>query len=181
MEETMRSNQSLKAAFGVMLLATVGCATTQAQSLDDAAIAHIAYTADEIDIRYAHLALALSGNPKVREFAELMIRDHGAVNREALALAQKLKLTPKDNDTSQQLVKQSEGIIAELRALTGTAFDKRYAENELSYHQFVNKAVETQFIPNVKNAEFKSFLGQALKVFKTHETHASEMVRMASQ
>lgn len=160
---------------------TVGCATTEAQSLDAAAIAHIAYTADEIDIDYAHLALALSDNPKVREFAELMVRDHGAVNKQALGLAQKLKLTPKDNDTSQQLVKQRTAIRDELRALSGAAFDKRYAENELSYHQFVNKAVETQFIPSAKNAQFKNFLSQALKVFKTHETHAGEMVRAVSQ
>ena len=31
------------------------------------------YTADSIDIRYAHLALAISKNPVVREFAEFMI------------------------------------------------------------------------------------------------------------
>jgi putative membrane protein len=159
----------------------VGCATTEAQSLDDAAIAHIAYTADEIDIGYAHLALALSDNPKVREFAELMVRDHSAVNKEALGLVKKLQVTPKDNDTSQELVKQRAAIRDELRALSGAAFDKRYAENELSYHQFVNKAVETQFIPSVKNTEFKRFLSQALKVFKTHETHAADMVRTVSQ
>jgi putative membrane protein len=173
----MKRNQLLKSALAATFLVTVGCATTGAQSLDDATIAHVAYTADEIDIRYAHLALALSDNPQVREFAELMIRDHSAVNKEALGLAQKLKLTPKDNDTSQKLVKQSEGLIAEMRALSGTAFDKRYAENELSYHKFVNNAVETQFIPSVKNAEFKAFLSQALKVFKAHESHAADMVR----
>ncbi|MFO1352459.1 MAG: DUF4142 domain-containing protein [Gammaproteobacteria bacterium] len=176
----MQLDQLLKSAIAVVLV-TVGCATTEAQSLDDAAIAHIAYTADELDIRYAHLALALSENPTVREFAELMIRDHSAVNSEALSLVKKLKVMPKDNDTSRQLVKQGVAIRDELRALAGAAFDKRYAENELGYHQFVNNTVETQFIPSVKNAEFKDFLSQALKVFKTHETHAADMVRAVSQ
>ena len=37
--------------------------------LNDLEIAHTAYTADNIDIRYAHLALAISTNPAVREFA----------------------------------------------------------------------------------------------------------------
>ena len=32
--------------------------------LNDLQIAHVAYTADNIDIRYAHLALALTSNPK---------------------------------------------------------------------------------------------------------------------
>ena len=34
-------------------------------SLSDVEMAHVAYTADNIDIRYAHLALALSSNPDI--------------------------------------------------------------------------------------------------------------------
>ena len=49
------------------------------------------YVADNIDIRYAHLALAISKNPAIREFAQTMIRDHNAVNEQALALLKKLK------------------------------------------------------------------------------------------
>ncbi len=46
--------------------------------LNDLEIAHVAYTADVIDIRYAHLALAISTNPAVHAFAQTMIRDHAA-------------------------------------------------------------------------------------------------------
>ena len=52
--------------------------------MSDLEYAHIAYTAGNIDIRYAHLALALSNNPEVHEFANTMIRDHMAVNEAAL-------------------------------------------------------------------------------------------------
>ena len=79
-----------------------------APKLNDLEIAHIAYTAGAIDIRYAHLALALSENPEVRNFAELMIRDHTAVNNKALALVQKLQITPQDNPMSQQLNQQAQ-------------------------------------------------------------------------
>jgi len=48
--------------------------------LNDLEIAHVAYVADNIDIQYAHIALALSTNPEVREFANTMIRDHKAVS-----------------------------------------------------------------------------------------------------
>ncbi|MCZ6693861.1 MAG: DUF4142 domain-containing protein, partial [Bacteroidetes bacterium] len=47
--------------------------------LNDLEIAHVAYTADSIDISYAHLALAISKNPAIHEFARTMIRDHTAV------------------------------------------------------------------------------------------------------
>lgn len=167
----------------LVLLAAAGLAVSQfaaAQDpakLNDLEIAHVAYTAGSIDIRYAHLALALSQNAEVREFAELMIRDHSAVNDQALALVKKLNITPKDNGVSQDLVKKSEGLVAKMKKLNGAAFDKRYAANELSYHQFVNGAVEGVFIPNAKNAELKALLQSALQVFKVHEGHAEMMVK----
>ena len=74
----------------------VAQAVTPAE-LNDLEIAHVAYTADNIDIRYAYLALALSDNPAIKEFANTMIRDHTIVNEKALALLAKLEANPQDN------------------------------------------------------------------------------------
>ena len=93
-----------------------------------------AYTADSIDIRYAHLALAISENPKVRAFAQTMIRDHQRVNEEALTIATKLNVQPQDNFLSQQLNTQADQLVAEMSQLSGVEFDRRYASNELGYH-----------------------------------------------
>lgn len=155
-----------------VLLLSAAASMEPENGLSDMEIAHIAYTAGEIDIRYAHLALAISETPEVREFAETMIRDHTAVNQKALALLKKLNATPIDNDTSRKLLSDAAGIRAELMDLSGPAFDQRYVANELSYHEFVNKAVEDQFIPSVQNTEFKQLLGAALEIFKVHENHA---------
>ena len=110
---------------------------TANEAASDMDIAHIAYTAGEIDIRYAHLALALSETPEVRSFAETMIRDHSAINEQALALLQKLGATPTDNDTSRKLLEDAGNIRSELMQLEGKVFDQRYISNELSYHEFV--------------------------------------------
>jgi putative membrane protein len=145
------------------------------QKLNDLQIAHIAYTAGAIDIRYAHLALALSDNPEVRKFAELMVRDHTAVNNKALALVKKLQITPEDNPTSQQLNQQAQQIREELSQFRGEAFAKRYAANELGYHKTVNNVVENTFIPTAQNPELKALLNAALQTFKVHQGHAAEM------
>lgn len=73
----------LKTSRASLLIAAVltlaaGIAHAQA-GLNDLQIAHAAYTADVIDIEYAKIALAKTKNPEVRQFAELMIRDHTAV------------------------------------------------------------------------------------------------------
>jgi len=149
--------------------------------LNDLEIAHVAYTADSIDIRYAHLALAKSKNPKVIEFAETMIRDHTKVNEQALALLEKLNAQPQDNFLSQQLNQQADQLVEEMSGLSGAAFDKRYAENELSYHQAVNALVGGTFIPNIENPEMKALFEQALVIFKSHEQHAQNMVNSLEQ
>ncbi len=70
-----------------LMLASASTAIAQpAAKPTDAQIAHIAYTAGLIDIAAAKQALAKSKNPEVRSFAQEMVRDHGAVNDQALAL-----------------------------------------------------------------------------------------------
>ena len=144
---------------------------------NDAQIAHIAYTAGQIDIKAAQLALQKSKNKEVRDFAENMVRDHTAVNDQALALVKKLSVTPQDNDTSKALVKQADAKQAELAKLDGAAFDKAYADNEVAYHKTVNNALETVLIPDASNAELKDLLTTGLKIFQGHEQHAEQLAQ----
>lgn len=145
--------------------------------LNDLQIAHVAYTADNIDIAYAKLALEKSSNEEVRKFAETMIRDHEAVNAAALGLLEKLGVQAEDNFLSQKLNEDAAKITADLSALDDAEFDKAYAANELGYHQAVNGLVEGTFIPNIDNAEVKALFEEGLKTFKVHEGHAEMMVK----
>ena len=165
-------------ALAVVLAVTGAQAAAQdVAQMSDVEYAHIAYTADNIDIRYAHLALALSSNPEVREFAETMIRDHTAVNEAALGLLDKLGVSAQDNAVSQTLNANAEKIIDGFVELRGADFDAAYAANELAYHQAVNDLVENTMIPNIDNAEVKALFEQGLEIFKAHEGHAEMMVK----
>ena len=144
--------------------------------LTDLQIAHVAYIADNIDIRYAHLALAISTNPAIRTFAETMIRDHTAVNDQALALLSKLNAKPEDNFLSQSLLEGADKLINEMSQLRGAAFDKRYAENELAYHKAVNDLVGNIFIPNIENAEVRALFEAGHEIFLAHQHHAEKTV-----
>ena len=144
---------------------------------NDAQIAHIAYTAGEIDIKAAKLALQKSKNKEVRDFAENMVRDHAAVNDQALALVKKLNVTPEDNDTSKTLLKQAESKRLELEKLSGAKFDRAYADNEVAYHKAVDNALETVLIPDATNAELKDLLTTGLKIFQGHEQHAEHVAQ----
>jgi putative membrane protein len=150
-------------------------ALAQAAKPTDPQIAHIAYTAGVIDIAAAKQALAKTSNKDIKAFAEDMVRDHEAVNKQALDLVKKLKVTPEDSDTSRTLSKNAADKLAELAKLKGAAFDKAYVDNEVAYHKAVDSALETTLIPNSNNAELKSLLQTGLKIFQGHEQHAEHV------
>ncbi|HTV34043.1 MAG TPA: DUF4142 domain-containing protein [Methylocella sp.] len=141
----------------------------------DPQIAHIAYTAGELDIEAAKQALTKSTNKDVRAFAEGMVSDHTTVNDKALNLVKKLNVTPEDNDTSRALTKSAAEKRAELSKLDGADFDKAYMSNEVAYHKTVNGALKTTLIPSATNGELKSLLETGLKIFQGHEQHAEKV------
>lgn len=158
------------------LLALVAARGPQAEpSLNDAQIAHIAYTAGAIDIAAGNQALAKSKNETVRAFAEEMVRDHSAVNDQALALAKKLGVTPQENATSTALGKAAADETAKLAQLDGAAFDRAYIANEVAFHRTVNGALRDKLIPATRNAELKSLLQTGLKLFGEHQMHAEHL------
>jgi putative membrane protein len=162
---------------GVALCALAFGVRAQSPSpLSDPQIAHIAYTAGQIDIEAANLALQKSKDKNVRAFAEEMARDHAAVNKQALTLVKKLNVTPEDNATSQSLVQSANKKRSELDKLNGSAFDKAYAENEVAYHKTVNGALAGSLIPSAQNNELKGLLETGLKLFTEHQKHAEHLV-----
>ena len=164
----------LSAAIAALSLVT-GSALAQGARPTDPQIAHIAYTAGVIDIAAAKQAISKASNKDVKAFAEDMVRDHEAVNKQALDLVKKLKVTPEDNDTSKALSKQAADKLAELGKLKGAEFDKAYVANEVAYHKAVDNALETTLIPNATNAELKGLLQTGLKIFQGHEQHAEHV------
>ena len=164
----------LSAAIAVVSLLS-SFALAEDAKLTDPQIAHIAYTAGVIDIAAAKQALSQASNKEVRAFAEDMVLDHEAVNKLALDLVKKLKVTPEDNDTSKTLSNNAADKLAELGKLKGAEFDKAYVANEVAYHKAVDGALEITLIPNANNAALKTLLQTGLKIFQGHEQHAEHV------
>ena len=159
------------------LLGFAAPAAAQDSGLNDAQIAHIAHTAGQHDVDAARQALEKSRNAEVRAFAETMIRDHQAVNEQALALLQRLGVTPQEHTTSATLSEQAAGERHRLGGLDGAAFDRAYAEREAAYHAAVNDALRTTLIPSAHNGELKSLLEAGLALFSAHQQHAESLAR----
>lgn len=153
----------------------VPAAHTRAQGINDAQIAHIVVTANQVDIDAGELAKTSSTNADVKKFAERMVVDHAGVNKAASDLAGKLKVTPQDNDTSKALKSGGDQNVTKLRGLKGTAFDKAYVDQEVAYHAAVLDAIDKTLIPNAKNAELRALLVKVRPAIAAHLEHAKHL------
>jgi putative membrane protein len=153
----------------------LSAAAASAQAINDAQIASIVVTANQVDVNAGKLAAATTTNPDVKKFAQLMVTDHTGVNKQAVDLVTKLKVTPQDNDTSKSLKAGGEKNVANLKTLKGAAFDKAYVDHEVTYHQSVLDALDKTLIPNASNAELKALLVKVRPAFVAHLEHAKHL------
>lgn len=141
----------------------------------DPEIANIVVTANTIDIDAGKLAEKKSKNPKVKDFAKEMVKDHTALNHQATQLAKKIKITPKDNATSEGLKTGAKENVANLKKLSGADFDKAYIDHEVEFHQAVLKAIDETLLPNAKNGDLKELLTKARPTIEAHLNHAKQV------
>jgi putative membrane protein len=157
---------------GLLALSVAGAS---AQGVNDAQIAHIVVTANQVDIDAGKLAASKGSNAEVKKFGQQMVTDHTGVNKQATALVTKLKVKPEDNPTSQSLKEGGEKTMARLKGLSGAEFDKAYIENEVNYHQAVLDAVDKTLIPSASNADLKALLVKVRPAFVAHLEHAKKI------
>jgi putative membrane protein len=143
-----------------------------AQSPSDPQIAGIVVTANQIDVDAGKLAKSKSKNKDVQKFAQQMVTDHTAVNKQAAALAKKLKVKPEQSDTTKSLKQGARENMANLKKLKGAAFDKAYVDHEVAYHEQVLDAIDKVLIPSAQNAELKGLIEKVRPAFVAHLDHA---------
>lgn len=164
---------SLFTAAALALAASVALAQTAGPN--DAQIAAIVVTANQVDIDAGKLAASKSDNKEVKAFAQRMITDHTGVNKSATELVTRLKVKPEANPTSTSLKKGGEDALKRLKGLKGTEFDKAYIDNEVTYHQTVLDAIDKTLIPSAKNEELKALLVKVRPAFVAHLEHAKQL------
>jgi len=162
-------NTSSIISSGLFCLSVAGLS---AQAVSDAQIASIVVTANQVDIDAGRLAAAKASSAEVRKFGQQMATDHAGVNKQAVDLVTKLKVTPKDNPTSTSLKEGGAANVANLKKLKGAEFDKAYIDHEVAYHQQVLDAVDKTLLPNASNAELKALLVKVRPAFVAHLEHA---------
>jgi putative membrane protein len=157
---------------GIAAAVILGVVGLSAQAVNDAQIAEIVVTANQIDVDAGKLAVQKATSDAVKKFGQLMVTDHMGVNKSASELAARLKVVPQPSATSDALKKAAAAHMTTLRGLSGAAFDRAYIDHEVAYHQQVLDALDKTLVPNASNAELKELLIKVRPAFVAHLEHA---------
>jgi putative membrane protein len=160
----------------VIAAAALGVATAAwAQAPNDAQIAAIVVTANQVDIDAGKLAASKGTSPDVKAFGQMMVSDHTGVNKSASELVTKLGVKPEDNPTAQSIKSGGADNVKNLQQMSGAAFDKAYIDHEIVYHETVLDAMDKTLIPNAQNAELKALLVKVRPAFVAHRDKAKQI------
>ena len=139
-------------------MATGGIAVDEADSkfTTQAAVGGMA------EVELGKMALEKSSNAQVKEFATMMVKDHGMANTELMAIAQQKNITLPSTVDDEHKKKMDD-----LSKKTGADFDKAYVEAMVDGHKSTLKLMEDES-KDGKDADLKAFATKTAPVVQSH-------------
>jgi putative membrane protein len=141
----------------------------------DQLFAELAAMSGLAEVQLAELASAKTQNGDVKDFAALMIDDHGKANRELTRLAKAARTRLPDAPSPEH-----KAAYAQLKGLDGGAFDLAYMRNQLQEHQKAAILLEWE-INAGQDAALQRFASQTLPVVLRHLEMAQKVKASLAQ
>ncbi|MCU4389394.1 DUF4142 domain-containing protein [Acinetobacter courvalinii] len=137
------------------------------ENLTDSQIFKVLSTANNGEIKQAKTTLPKLKTDEAKKYAEMMINEHSANEKNAQALASRLKLNSQASNLSKSLQNDSDKIVSKLNQTTSDT-DKNYIMSQVEGHRKVLTIIDKQLIPNTKSSELKNMLVQTREAVAKH-------------
>ena len=140
---------------------------TPAPVLTDANIVYILDNTNMLDSAAGSVASTKGTSADVREYGQMMMRDHHSLRQQGQDLAKRLGVTPAapPNDDSKGALDRTMTLLN--GAAKGRDFDKAYIDNEVTYHKALLETAMTA-MNAAQNAELKNFIQKAAPAIQAH-------------
>ncbi|EHU1923484.1 DUF4142 domain-containing protein [Acinetobacter baumannii] len=146
------------------------------ENLTDSQIFKILSTANNGEIKQAKTALPKLKMDEAKKYAEMMIKEHSANEKNAQALAIRLHLISQTSNLSKSLQNDSDKIVSKLNQITSDT-DKNYMMSQVKVHRKVLTIIDKQLIPNTKSSELKNMLVQTRDAVAKHLKAAEDIFK----
>lgn len=154
---------------------------TAASSSDAAPLARDAYVGmaaagDLFEIQSAQIALQRAEAPAVRDFAQMMVADHGNTTRQLAAAAQRVAIGP----LAPALLPAQARMLDRLRAAgSGAAFERVYLDQQVEAHR-IALALHSNYAANGDTPELRTVAAAAVPVVQAHLDRVRQLAASGS-
>ena len=148
----------------------VNLAKSQLDKLDEAFIQKAALSG-LAEVKLGELASTKASAAEIKEFGQMMVRDHGKANQELTQLAE-----TKGVALAAELDDQHQSTLDRLGKLSGDEFDKAYANQMVTDHKMAVSAFE-KASQSAKDSDLKSFASKTLPTLQSHLEHAQGLIK----
>ena len=124
----------------------------------DANVAAVAHASNMDEIQTSQLALQRSQNAQVRQFAQMMITEHTAVDQQMMQMLQAKGMTMQPNEPARAAMQATAATVANLSRTTGAAFDRAYMMHQVASHRWTLTSLDQSLIPATRDDQMKAFL-----------------------
>lgn len=159
----------------VGLAGSAFAAADQKIGIDDAQIAHVMVSANDLTVEASRLARLKSSSEEIKAFAHQVVREHSNVNKAIAELTTRLELTSLDSPISQELKVDGENRLAGLKGASDDAFDKAYIDQIVAFHQNLLDLIDNTLMPNVRNQELAALLFGLFAPLSDHLERAQQI------
>jgi putative membrane protein len=121
------------------------------------------------EVKLGELAATNGMRADVKEFGQMMVKDHTAINDDLKALAVQKGVTLPDS-----LDAKHQGMVDKMAALTGSEFDDAYIKGMIKAHQKDDKAFKAESAAT-QDADIKNFLDKSIPVVEAHLQHVTAL------
>ncbi len=129
-----------------------------ASMMTDANVAAVAHASNMDEIQTSQLALQRSQNAQVRQFAQMMITEHTAVDQQMMQMLQARNMAPQPNAPAQAAMQATRATVANLSQRSGMDFDRAYTMHQVNAHRWTLTSLDQSLIPSTRDPEIKAFL-----------------------
>ena len=153
--------------------AAVDAATIAA--LSDADAMALISVSNAGEIATSNLAIEKATSADVKSFAQDMVTDHQALQKQADVLAIRHDAVAEANGAARDKKAMADQMMAQLNATAqGPAFDRAYMEGQVQAHQ--RTVAELQALSNHQNAPIKQLATASLPKVQAHLERAQKLV-----
>jgi putative membrane protein len=141
---------------------------TTGMSLTGPDIAGILTTASQGEIDAGQLASTKAVSPAVRDFANMMVRDHTGALSDARAVFDRSRLVPNaSNATAMALQDLSKRTRRSLDQYAGSSFDRAYMQSQVDMHSWLLNQIDASLMPSARG-DLRTLLVNQRAAVATH-------------